>query len=86
MRKKEITIYSTDTCHYCNMAKDYFDLKGYKYKVEDVGKDLEQRKKMVSISKQMGVPVIVIGDKILTGFNEKEVEAAIRSTSDCPWK
>lgn len=75
---KNITIYSTDTCHYCNMAKDYFDLKGYKYKVEDVGKDLEKRKEMVEKSKQMGVPVIVIGDTVLVGFNEKKIEEALK--------
>lgn len=75
---KNITIYSTDTCHYCNMAKDYFDLKGYKYKVEDVGKDLEKRKEMVEKSNQMGVPVIVIGDTVLVGFNEKKIEEALK--------
>lgn len=75
---KKITIYSTDTCHYCNMAKDYFDLKGYKYAVEDVGKNLDKRKEMIRESGQMGVPVIKIGDKILVGFDEKAVEEALK--------
>jgi glutaredoxin-like YruB-family protein len=75
---KKITIYSTPTCHYCQVAKDYFNSKGLKYESIDVQKDLVARKKMIEISEQMGVPVIVIGKKILKGFNEEDVEAALK--------
>jgi glutaredoxin-like YruB-family protein len=75
---KKITIYSTPTCHYCKVAKEFFDLNGLRYKEIDVQKDIEARKKMVEISGQMGVPVIVIGKKVLNGFSEEIVEAALK--------
>ena len=70
MKTKKVTIYSTPTCHYCNIAKDFFKEKGVKYTEYNVSTDLEKRKEMVEISGQMGVPVIDIGGNITVGFDE----------------
>ena len=70
---KEVKIYSTPTCVYCNMAKDFFAENGIKYENYDVAKDLEKRKEMVDKTGQMGVPVIVIGDEIMVGFDEERL-------------
>jgi glutaredoxin-like YruB-family protein len=70
---KKVTIYSTPTCHYCNLAKDFFDVHGVKYDAIDVAKDLAKRKEMITKSGQMGVPVIEIGDEIVVGFNEEKI-------------
>jgi len=67
---KTVTIYSTPTCHYCNLAKDFFDAHEVKYTVFDVATDLTKRKEMMNKSGQMGVPVIDIDGKIVVGFNE----------------
>lgn len=74
---KKITIYSTPTCHYCEMAKSFFDAKGLKYVVHDVSTNLIKRKEMIMKSDQMGVPVIIIGRKVLTGFDADKIEAAL---------
>jgi len=66
---KKIIIYSTPTCHYCDEAKEFLTKYGKKYTSIDVAKDLEARKKMVEVSGQMGVPVIVIGEEVMVGFN-----------------
>lgn len=70
---KKVTIYSTPTCVYCNMAKKFFNEKGVKYTEYNVGSDLEKRKEMVEKSGQMGVPVIDIGGEVVVGFNESAV-------------
>ncbi|MFA6227198.1 MAG: glutaredoxin domain-containing protein [Candidatus Paceibacterota bacterium] len=70
---KKITIYSTPTCHYCNLAKDFFDAHEVKYTVFDVAKDLAKRKEMMEKSGQMGVPVIDIDGDIIVGFNEEKI-------------
>lgn len=67
---KEVTIYSTPTCHFCHMAKDFFDANKVKYTDHNVATDIEKRKEMVEKSGQMGVPVIVIGDELTIGFDE----------------
>lgn len=55
------------------MAKDYFTSKGIAYEDFDVSKDLDKRKEMLDKSGQMGVPVILIGDKLVVGFNKPKI-------------
>ncbi len=71
--KPEVTIYSTPTCHFCHMAKEFFKANNVAYTEHDVAKDLEKRKEMVEKSGQMGVPVIVIGDELIVGFNKSKI-------------
>lgn len=68
-----ITVYSTPTCHFCHMAKDYFNSKGIVYQDFDVASDLVKRKEMVDKSGQMGVPVIVIDNNVIVGFNKPKI-------------
>ncbi len=68
-----VTIYSTPSCHFCHMAKDFFKEKNIAFTDYDVATDMEKRKEMVEISGQMGVPVITIGDKLIIGFNKPKI-------------
>lgn len=74
---KNVTIYSTATCTYCQHAKDYFASKNIAYTEHNVGSDLERRKEMVAKSGQMGVPVIDIGGSIIVGFDQDKIDAAL---------
>ena len=73
MANKKVTVYSTPTCHYCVLAKEFFKEKGVEYEEYNVGTDLEKRKEMVEKSGQMGVPVIDIAGDIVVGFDEEKV-------------
>ena len=74
----QITIYSTPTCPYCISAKQYFKSKNIPFEDIDVSADQAKAQEMVKISGQMGVPVIKIDDKILIGFDQDEVEKALK--------
>lgn len=74
---KKITIYSTPTCTYCNLAKEYFKENKVAYEEKNVLTDLEARKEMVAKSQQMGVPVIDIEGEIIVGFDQPAVSAAL---------
>lgn len=69
----KITVYSTPTCHFCHMAKDFFTSKGIVYEDFDVSTNLEKRKEMVDKSGQMGVPVILIDNNLIVGFNKPKI-------------
>ena len=73
----KISIYSTPTCHFCHMAKDFFTEKGVEFEDFNVSTDLEKRKEMVDISGQMGVPVIDIGGDITVGFDEEKISGLL---------
>lgn len=69
---KPVTIYSTPTCHFCQMSKDFFKEHNVAYTEYNVATDLEKRKEMIDKSGQMGVPVITIGDELIVGFDKDQ--------------
>ena len=73
-----ITIYTTPSCSYCKLAKDYFQKNNVKYTEYNVAADLKKADEMVRKSGQMGVPVIDINGKIIVGFNRPEIEKALK--------
>jgi glutaredoxin-like YruB-family protein len=70
---KNVTIYSTPSCHFCHLAKDFFTANGIVYTEHNVASDLEKRKEMIEKSGQMGVPVITIGDELIVGFDKPKI-------------
>ena len=68
-----VTIYSTPSCHFCHMAKDYFKEKNVSFVDYDVAADMNKRTEMVTKSGQMGVPVIQIGNNIIIGFQKAKI-------------
>ena len=70
---KKITIYTTPTCHFCQMAKAFFKEKGIEYQEFNVATDVEKRSEMIEKTGQLGVPVITIDDKIIVGFNKPKI-------------
>lgn len=79
MNKHSITVYSTQTCPYCVLAKRYLTAKGVEYKDVDVGVDRAAAMEMVKKSGQMGVPVIEIDDKIVVGFRQDVIDQLLAS-------
>ena len=74
---KNVIIYSTPTCHYCELAKDFFKEKGIAYTEYNVLTDLAKRQEMVDRSGQMGVPVIIIDSKVTVGFDQAEIASQL---------
>ena len=73
----KVKIFSTPTCHFCALAKEYFKENNVEFENVDVASDLEARKEMVDISGQMGVPVIIIGDNVIVGFNKPKLASLL---------
>ena len=70
---KKVTIYSTPTCHFCQMTKDFLKEKNIGYTEFNVAADLEKRQEMIQKSGQMGVPVIYVGDQLIVGFDKERL-------------
>ena len=74
----EIKVYSTPTCPYCKMAKEYLSSKGISYQAFDVSTDRTALDEMVKISGQMGVPVITINGEVIVGFDKSRLNTLIQ--------
>ena len=70
---KEVIIYSTPTCHFCALSKDYFTKHNVQFTNYDVASDFERRQEMIEMTGQMGVPVIRIGNDVVIGFDKPKL-------------
>ncbi|MBI2623076.1 MAG: glutaredoxin family protein [Candidatus Liptonbacteria bacterium] len=76
-----IIIYSTPSCIYCKMAKEFFAKNNIAYKEFNVAEDEKAREEMVSKSHQLGVPVIDVDGEIFVGFDRAGLAKALKITS-----
>lgn len=77
MSDKQVVIYSTPTCHFCQQAKEFFTENGVEYTEHNVASDQEKAQEMVTRSGQMGVPVIFIGEEMVIGFDEERIRTLL---------
>lgn len=69
-----VTIFTTPSCVYCRMAKEFFAKHNVSYAEKDVATDLAAQQDMITKSGQLGVPVIEIDGKIIVGFDQKQLK------------
>jgi len=73
----KVTVYSTPTCPYCVMAKNYLKEKNIPYEDIDVSANPAKAREMIQKSGQRGVPVIDIDGNIIVGFNRTRIDELI---------
>ena len=75
-RTPKVVMYTTPTCGYCHRAKAYFKQKGIRFTELDVTKSPKARKQFKALNGR-GVPLIVIGDQRISGFNKTAINQAL---------
>jgi alkyl hydroperoxide reductase subunit F len=70
-----VRVYTTKTCQYCRLVKAYLQKHGVAYEEIDVGAEIDAAREMVEISGQMGVPVTVVDDEVILGFDIARLNA-----------
>lgn len=78
METNKIIVYTSTTCPYCDMAKEYFKTKSISYEEKSTANP-ENRKKLVSMGIR-GVPAIFIGENYFVGFDPVEIEKLMSET------
>lgn len=72
-----VKVYSTSTCPYCAMAKEFLKKNNVQFENIDVGVDHKAGQEMMNKSGQMGVPVLDIDGKIIVGFDKAAISKAL---------
>jgi glutaredoxin-like YruB-family protein len=72
-KQPRVIIFTTPTCSYCNLAKQYFRRNKIRFRDVDISKDAAAARDAVRRSGQMGVPVIDIGGKVIVGFDKPKI-------------
>jgi len=72
-----VTVYSTPTCSWCQLAKDHLQSHGISFDDIDVSVDMSRAREMVEKSGQYGVPVIDIDGEIIVGFDRGRIDSLL---------
>ncbi|MEW8974527.1 MAG: glutaredoxin family protein [Tissierellaceae bacterium] len=70
---KNVLVYSSNTCPYCTLAKNYLEEKGISYTEKNVQTDKDARKELMDMG-HMGVPVLVIDGEEIVGFDKDKID------------
>lgn len=66
---KKVTVYTSNTCGYCHLAKDFLKENGVEFEEKNVSTDTVARKELMSKG-FMGVPVIFVDEEVVQGFDK----------------
>jgi glutaredoxin-like YruB-family protein len=77
-KKAKVIVYSTPTCPWCRTAKEFLKNHNIAFKDYDVSVDEKARDEMIKKSDQMGVPVLDINGKIIVGYDQDAIQAALK--------
>lgn len=70
---KNVAIYTTPTCQYCKMTKEFFKEHNIQYTEYDVSSDAAKQQEMIEKSGQRGVPVIFVDNEMVIGFDKEKL-------------
>lgn len=76
-KSTQVTVYTAPWCGYCGAVKQYFDKLGVAYTEKNIDEDRAYAEEAVKKSGQTGIPVVVIGDEVIVGFNRARIDTAL---------
>lgn len=72
-----VTIYTTPSCVFCRMTKEFFKEHNIVYEEKNAAADPAARDELIQKSGQLGVPVIDVDGSIIVGFDEPALREAL---------
>lgn len=73
-----VTLYGTQWCGSCARARRHFDTNGIPYDDYDIDRSADARRRYDRLGGH-GVPLILVGDRQLTGFSARRFEELYRA-------
>ena len=73
----KVTVYTSNTCPYCTMAKDYLKDKEVAFEEKNVQTDKEARQELMAMG-YTGVPVICVDDEQIVGFDKNRLDELLK--------
>jgi len=74
---KSVKVYSTPTCPYCIKVKQFLKDTNIEFENIDVSSDPAKGQEMIERSGQMGVPVVMVDNEVIIGFDKDKISKAL---------
>ena len=72
-----IKVYSIPDCPWCQKVKKYLELRQVEFQEVNIESDLEGRKELLDLTKQLSVPVTSIDGRLIVGFEREALDEAL---------
>lgn len=72
-----VVIYSTPTCIYCKLEKEFLREHKITFTEINVAEDTQAAQQMIMKSGQSGVPVTIIDGEIIVGFDKPALKKVL---------
>lgn len=72
----KITIYSTPSCKYCVLAKEYFKEQGLDFIEKDCS-IADNKRELMLLTDRVSVPTIRIDNQVFIGFQKEKISSII---------
>ena len=69
----KVKVYTSNTCPYCTMAKEYLKVRNIEFEEKNVQTDKEARSELMNMG-YTGVPVIIIDGQEIVGFDKAKLD------------
>jgi glutaredoxin 3 len=70
----DVVVYTTPTCPYCRLAKQFLTERGVPYVERDVAADPAAAADLMRLTRQRAVPVITVDGQVVIGFDRPALE------------
>ena len=84
VKPPKVTLYTTSWCGFCRKARAYFRQQGIKFVDYDVEKNADAARRKQTLDKKYksrGVPLAIINNHVIYGFNPANYQHAIESST-----
>ncbi len=72
-----VVIYTSDTCHFCTLAKAHLRKHAVPFQEINVSRDDKAAQRMVAKSGQQGVPQLDIDGSVVVGFDKARIDSLL---------
>ena len=76
-----IKVYSIPDCPWCQKVKKYLELQQVEFQEVNIESDLDGRKDLLALTKQLSVPVTSIDGRLIVGFEREELDEALATVA-----
>lgn len=72
-----IILYTQPDCPPCEITKTFLNEHSIQYETKNIKTDSTARNELIDKYQSFSTPTIVIGDKVITGFNIEELKRTL---------
>jgi glutaredoxin-like YruB-family protein len=72
-KEHKVVLFTTSSCSWCRKVKQYLQTNRIRFKEIDVARDERAGRDMVRMTGQTGVPVVLIDNRPIVGFDKAKI-------------